>query len=72
MLDVTLVQDIDTEMCRVYGRHPKYKSLFLICIIHIDMIAILFGENIAKYWFEDNPTETQIEITLNADPVEEE
>ena len=73
MPNITLVQDrVDTEMCRVYGKHPKYGPIYLISIIHIDMVTVLFGENIAKYWFEDNPTETQIEITLGADPVEEE
>ena len=73
MPNITLVQDrVDTDMCRVYGKHPKYGATYLIGIIHIDMVAVLFGENIAEYWFSDNLKETQIEITLDADPVEEE
>ena len=73
MSNITLVQDQkDTDMCRVYGRHPKYGATYLVGIIHIDTVAVLFGENIAEYWFGENPKETQIEITLGADPVEEE
>lgn len=73
MPDVTLIQDkIDTDMCRVYGRHPKFGATYLISIIHIDMVIVLFGEGIANYWFEGNPREKQIDIVVSAIPEEEE
>ena len=67
---LTLVIDhVDDTMVRVYGRHNGVN--WLICVIHVDAVEVLFGKNIADYWYKQNSTLKEIEITLGADPVEE-
>lgn len=76
MTELTLVVDeVDDEQVKVYGKHPKELFNHLICIVHVDMIKILFGQNIDKYWFVNSracdPGDS-LEIIVTADPKEEE
>ena len=71
MPDLTLVIDhVDDNMVRVYGRQNKVN--WLICVIHVDAVEVLFGRNIADYWYKHNSALREMEIILSADPREEE
>ena len=73
MPKITLIQDrVNTDMCRVFGKHPEHNFTYLICLIQVDMVKILFGQNIADHWFNEKyPIEDRITITLTAEPAKE-
>ena len=74
MPKITLIQDrVNTDMCRVFGKHPEHNFTYLICLIQVDMVKILFGQNIADHCFNgEYPIGDRITIALTAEPVKHE
>lgn len=66
-----VIDELDREHVRIYGKHPKHNFTNLICIVHVNMIEIMFGKNISEGWFLYKPDD-EIDIIVEAIIAEEE